>query len=151
MRPLTTGDLPVLERLERALFGPGAWSAATLADELAGPGRTYVGATLADGTLVGYAGLWFDGHDAQVMTVGTDVAHQGRGVGRRLLTALVAHARDVGAASVLLEVRVDNAPALHLYDTLGFERLGRRRGYYQPENVDAWTMRLPLDGAGATA
>ncbi len=144
VRPLVATDLPDLERMERALFGAGAWSRATLAEELRGPGRTYVGAATADGALIGYAGLWFDGDDAQVMTVGTDAAHQGRGVGRRLLTTLVEHARGLGAASVLLEVRVDNAPALHLYDALGFERLGRRRGYYQPENVDAWTMRLPL-------
>ena len=151
VRPLTAADLPVLERLEVELFGAGAWSAATLAEELTAPGRTYVGATLPGGTLVGYAGLWFDGWDAQVMTVGTDAAHQGRGVGRAMLVALVDRAREVGAASVLLEVRVDNAPALHLYEALGFERLGRRRGYYQPENVDAWTMRLPLGPAASDA
>ena len=64
-----------------------------------------------------------------------------------LLTALVGHAREVGAAEVLLEVRVDNAPAIHLYESSGFRMLGRRRAYYQPGNIDAWTMRLPLEGA----
>ncbi|WP_298456249.1 ribosomal protein S18-alanine N-acetyltransferase [uncultured Cellulomonas sp.] len=158
LRPLGPGDLPVLERLERDLFGPGAWSAAMLAEELAGPGRWYVGAVLADGvphpgepgSLVGYAGLWFDGHDAQVMTIGVDAACQGRGVGRLLLDALVDRARGLGAGSVLLEVRVDNAPALALYRRVGFTELGRRRGYYQPENVDAFTMRLDLAPSGST-
>ncbi|WP_449385718.1 ribosomal protein S18-alanine N-acetyltransferase [Cellulomonas soli] len=100
-----------------------------------------------DHRLIGYAGLWFDGQDAQVMTVGTASTHQGRGVGRLLLDALVARARELGAQVVLLEVRVDNEPALRLYAAAGFEQLGRRRGYYQPENVDAWTMRLPLQQA----
>lgn len=144
VRPLTAADLPDLERMEAELFGPAAWSTQSLADEIAGPGRTYVGAAVGDGRLVGYAGLWFDGYDAQVMTVGTDSAYQGRGIARRMLTVLLDHARTVGADAVLLEVRVDNDPAMHLYDTLGFVRLGRRRAYYQPGDVDAWTMRLDL-------
>jgi ribosomal-protein-alanine N-acetyltransferase len=61
-----------------------------------------------------------------------------------LLDALVDHARSRRADAVLLEVRVDNGPALALYERSGFVRMGRRRGYYQPENVDAWTMRLDL-------
>jgi len=143
VRPLTAADLPALEVMERELFGAGAWSAAMLAEELVGPGRWYVGVEV-DGILAGYAGLWFDGDDAQVMTIGTAAAHQGRGLGRVMLDALVARARELGATSVLLEVRVDNDPALRLYERAGFVRLGRRRGYYQPENMDAWTMRLAL-------
>lgn len=160
---LVATDLPVLARLERELFGAGAWSLASLADELAGEDRWYVAARDPRGEVVGYAGLWFDGDDAQVMTIGTATTHQGQGIGRLLLDELVARARTLGAVRVLLEVRVDNEPALRLYERAGFERLGRRRGYYQPENVDAWTMGLALDavadavpraagaGAGATA
>ncbi|RHA42676.1 ribosomal protein S18-alanine N-acetyltransferase [Cellulomonas rhizosphaerae] len=147
VRPLTAADLPVLEVLERELFGAGAWSAAMLAEELVGPGRWYVGVDV-DGILAGYAGLWFDGDDAQVMTIGTATVQQGRGLGAVMLAALVARAREVGAASVLLEVRVDNEPALRLYERAGFARLGLRRGYYQPENKDAWTMRLELTSPG---
>ena len=154
LRPLSADDLPVLVTLERELFGPAAWSEAMLAEELAGPDRWYVAAVRrapqGTTTLVGYAGLWFDGHDAQVMTIGVATAHQGRRVGGLLLGSLVDRARELGAGSVLLEVRVDNEPALALYRRFGFVTLGRRRGYYQPENADAWTMRLDLttDPAG---
>ncbi len=156
---LVAADLPVLARLERELFGAGAWSLVSLADEIAGEDRWYVGARDAQGEVVGYAGLWFDGEDAQVMTIGTATTHQGQGIGRLLLDELVARARALGAVRVLLEVRVDNEPALRLYERAGFARLGRRRGYYQPENVDAWTMGLALDavavpdgqGAGASS
>lgn len=145
VRLLGRDDLPALARMEVELFGAGAWSVASLAEELQGPGRWYVGAQdVVTGELVGYAGLWFDGYDAQVMTIGTDTAHQGRGVGALLLDTLVNRARELGAGNVLLEVRVDNDPALRLYERAGFVRLGRRRGYYQPEDVDAWTMSLPL-------
>ncbi|GEA83643.1 ribosomal protein S18-alanine N-acetyltransferase [Cellulomonas gelida] len=150
LRPLTPDDVPALDVLEKQLFGAAAWSTDSLAQEVVGPGRWYVGAQYGAGPLVGYAGLWFDGVDAQVMTIGTATAHQGTGVGRALLDALVARARELGAPSVLLEVRVDNEPALRLYEAVGFEKLGMRRGYYQPENKDAWTMRLDLAATHGT-
>jgi len=141
VRPLVVADLDVVEHLEKELFGPEAWSRATLVEELGAPGRTYLAAEV-DGELVGYAGLRSDGHDADVMTVGTRTALQGRGVGRTLVRALLDRAREVGARQVFLEVRVDNGPAVHLYESEGFEHMGRRRGYYQ--GIDAWTMRLDL-------
>ncbi|MGV8976977.1 MAG: ribosomal protein S18-alanine N-acetyltransferase [Cellulomonas sp.] len=150
VRPLLHADLPVLDDFERELFGAGAWSRAALAEELEGPGRWYVGGQDATtGELIGYAGLWFDGVDAQVMTIGTTAGHQRRGVGAALLAALLGRARASGAEHVYLEVRVDNDPALRLYERAGFERMGRRRGYYQPENIDAWTMSLALGAPGA--
>jgi len=146
IRPLTGADLDDLDRMEGELFGPARWSRQSLADEIVGQQRWYVGARRPGGALVGYAGLWFDGEDAQVMTLAVDATHQNHGLGRRLLDALVARARELGAQRVLLEVRVDNDPAIHLYESSGFRRLGRRRGYYQPGNVDAWTMLLVLEG-----
>jgi len=150
VRVLCPADLPDLERMEVELFGAAAWSPESLAAEIVGPGRWYVGAVVG-GALVGYAGLWFDGFDAQVMTIGTDERHQGRGVGRRMLENLLDRARTLGAAVVLLEVRVDNDPAIHLYESVGFEKLGMRRAYYQPGNIDAWTMRLDLRATGEPA
>lgn len=150
LRPLGPDDLDALEAMEHALFGAGAWSRASLAEEIDGPGRWYVGAESA-GELVGYAGLWFDGVDAQVMTLGTRTDVQRRGIGRMLLDALLDRARELRADSMLLEVRVDNEPALELYRRAGFEQLGLRKRYYQPENVDAWTMRKRMQNGPATA
>ncbi|MEV7972485.1 ribosomal protein S18-alanine N-acetyltransferase [Cellulomonas sp. NPDC089187] len=150
LRPLGPDDLDALEAMEHTLFGPGAWSRFALAEEIEGPGRWYVGAE-STGELVGYAGLWFDGVDAQVMTLGTRPDAQRCGIGRMLLDALLARARELGAVSMLLEVRVDNEPALELYRRAGFEQLGLRKRYYQPENVDAWTMRKHLHEGPATA
>ena len=39
----------------------------------------------------------------------------------------------------------------HLTDREKFEKLGMRRAYYQPGNIDAWTMRLDLRGGGGDA
>jgi [ribosomal protein S18]-alanine N-acetyltransferase len=143
VRPLTLADLPRLVELEEELFAPSAWSEGMLREELAAPGRTYVGID-EDGGLVAYAGLWFDGDVTQVMTIGVAPSAQRRGLGTVLLTELVDRSRDLGAAAVLLEVRVDNDPAIALYERHGFTVLARRRRYYQPEDVDAFTMQLLL-------
>lgn len=45
---------------------------------------------------------------------------------------------------MLLEVRVDNVPALALYERFGFKKMGLRKRYYQPEGVDAYTMCADL-------
>ena len=147
LRPLHDDDVPAVADLEAELFGRSAWSVSTIRGELAAPGRWYVAADDADAPvpgLIGYAGLWFDGDVTQVMTVGVAVHAQGRGVGSALVQALVDRSRELGAGAVLLEVRVDNEAAIAVYRRFGFEVLARRARYYQPEDVDAWTMRLAL-------
>jgi len=149
LRHLRFDDLDQVLALERTLFGPGAWTAGMFRDEIDGWGRWYLVAEDRAATpprMVGYAGLWFDGDVSQVMTIGVAPAAQRRGIGAALLGAIVAQSRELGAEAVLLEVRVDNDPAIRLYESFGFEPLGLRRRYYQPEDVDALTMRLLLNG-----
>jgi ribosomal-protein-alanine N-acetyltransferase len=143
VRPLEPADVPAVVALETELFAPSAWTEAMVREEIGGPGRFYVGLD-DDAGLLGYAGSWFDGDVSQVMTIGVARRAQRRGLGRVLLHALLDRAAADGASAVLLEVAVDNEPALGLYRSEGFEVLARRRRYYQPEDVDAWTMRLAL-------
>jgi len=67
---------------------------------------------------------------------------RGRGVGRDLLVAVIAHARAIGCDRVELEVADDNLAALHLYRAAGFAEVGRRARYYR--DADALSMTLPL-------
>ncbi|KFI76774.1 ribosomal protein S18-alanine N-acetyltransferase [Bifidobacterium mongoliense] len=159
-----------LAALERGLFGAGAWSEAMVREELEAPDRTYVldvpdgsdahvgsqGCDISQGPggptgdIRGYAGFWYGGDDAEIMTIGVAPEHQRRGIAAALLRSLIERATDRGARRMLLEVRVDNDPALALYRRFGFARMGLRRRYYQPENVDAYTMSLDLHRAMTT-
>ena len=137
--PLLASDAPRCAELERMLFpGDDPWSERAFREELLA-GFHYVAARL-DETLVGYAGLALIGTDAEVHTIGVDPAHQGRGIGRALLRALLDSA-DAAHATVFLEVRTDNEAAHALYVSEGFAVVGLRRRYYAPSGADAHTMR----------
>jgi [ribosomal protein S18]-alanine N-acetyltransferase len=142
LRPMRWWHVPAALEIERVLF-PDPWTEGTFWSELAGVPETrhYVVAE-SGGELAGYAGLFGTRYTADVQTLAVAVEWQGAGVGALLLTALLDEARRRGAGEVLLEVRADNEAAARLYGRFGFERIGVRRGYYQPGGVDAIVMRL---------
>lgn len=144
LREAHWSDVPGLAALERELFPHDAWPEPTWWAELAGrPRRDYVVVADAEG-VVGYAGLDHGGDFADVMTVGVAPRARGGGLGRALLDELERRAGARGAASVMLEVRADNDAALALYGRCGYVVLSTRRGYYQPDGVDAIVMRKLL-------
>jgi ribosomal-protein-alanine N-acetyltransferase len=73
------------------------------------------------------------------------------GVGRALIRYLLEQAENAGMVEAFLEVRPSNAIALILYQSLGFEQIGTRRGYYQAVGgrEDAAVLRLRLAGPGS--
>jgi ribosomal-protein-alanine N-acetyltransferase len=142
LRAMRWWDLDAVLPLERELFGTSAWTPEIFWSELAHPQtRWYVVAEGSSG-LIGYAGLLVPGAEADVQTVAVAASEQRHGVGGVLVDALIEQAHRRGATGLLLEVRADNAPAIALYQQRGFERIAIRRRYYQPEDVDAWVMRL---------
>jgi ribosomal protein S18 acetylase RimI-like enzyme len=74
----------------------------------------------------------------EVHTIGVDPAYQGQGIGRQLLRRLFDFAGD---ATIFLEVRTDNAAAIALYESEGFEQVGLRKRYYRVSGADAYTMK----------
>ena len=144
LRAMRWWDIDAVLAIEQALF-PDAWSVGTFWAELAGVPvtRHYVVAQEGD-EVVGYAGLFAAGHQADVQTLAVSAGHQGKGLGATLLSALLEEASRRQCAEVLLDVRVDNEAALHLYESAGFERISVRRGYYQPGGVDGLVLRLRL-------
>jgi ribosomal-protein-alanine acetyltransferase len=133
--------------IENDLFGAERWSAAMFWNELAN-GHYYVAALGASDELLGYAGLAVAPPDeAWVQNVAVRRDVQRSGIGRMMLTDLLAEATRRGVRRVLLEVAVNNAPAQRLYAMYGFEPIGVRKGYYQPSNTDALVMQAELGQA----
>jgi mycothiol synthase len=68
----------------------------------------------------------------EVYVVGVDPAEQGSGLGRALTLAGLHYLRDLGLAQVLLYVDEDNAPAIRMYEALGFTRVRTDAMYRKP-------------------
>jgi ribosomal-protein-alanine N-acetyltransferase len=148
IRAMRWWDIEPVMALERELFVEDSWTAELFWAELAEHDSRHYLVAEAGGGLAGYAGLLTYADEGYVQTIAVAPPYQGRGVGTRLLTALMDEARRVGVPSVGLEVRSDNERAQRLYRRFGFRPVGLRRGYYQPSGADAVVMfAREVDGA----
>lgn len=156
LRPADPDDLAAIMRLEVDVFPSDAWSRPMMEAELRSEHTVYVVAVTGgaldepgpDGRregqqIVGYAGLLAPAAatDAEIQTLAVVDSARRTGLGRALMTTLLDAAAERGATAVFLEVREDNPPAQNLYRSLGFEELGLRPHYYQPDDVAAVIMR----------
>jgi ribosomal-protein-alanine N-acetyltransferase len=138
IRRLTLAELPEIEAIEqRAYHTP--WSRSMFASELAKGTSISLGAFEGD-RLVGYIvnSRYVDAW--HVMNVAVDPDFQRRGIASRLLERLFELTVDDDGRGYTLEVRVSNKDAIKLYEKLGFERHGIRRGYYTDNREDALIM-----------
>jgi RimJ/RimL family protein N-acetyltransferase len=87
-----------------------------------------------DGDVVGYADLRQAAKGVLVLGMAILPIARGHGGGRGLLEGLLDHASEHGAHKVELEVWVDNAPAISLYASCGFEVEGIKRDHYRRKN-----------------
>jgi ribosomal-protein-alanine N-acetyltransferase len=116
-----------------------------------------VGAAALDpvsGRLRGFVLSRLAADEAEILTIAVDAEHQGRGVGRALLSENLRQAANAGAKAMFLEVAKDNAPALALYERFGFVKVGERPGYYRRTDgtrATAVVMRKSLGAAPASA
>ena len=122
IRRLTYADLPQVVAIERRAF-PTPWSLAMFVLELSKPGGVCLAATDGDGRLTGY--LICSRYDVvwHVMNVAVDPAQRRRGIATGLLAALLAKVGE--EARLTLEVRTSNAPAIALYERLGYREAYR--------------------------
>lgn len=136
---MTLDDVPAAMGLEHELFTDEAWTEGMLREELAAATRYYLVAVEGE-RVVGYGGLCVYDEEAFIQTIAVTAERQRRGIGRKLLQALIAESDRRGARSLLLEVRADNVAAQSLYAASGFAAVGLRKRYYQPSGVDAVVM-----------
>jgi ribosomal-protein-alanine N-acetyltransferase len=138
VRELGLGDLNAIEAIEKRAY-PTPWSRSMFASELAKPTSICLGAFEGD-ELVGYVinSRYVDAW--HVMNVAVDPDRRRRGIATSLLRRLFELTRNDERRGYTLEVRVSNAGAIRLYEQLGFEARGVRRGYYTDNREDALIM-----------
>lgn len=143
IRPMRPGDIEAVHGVETSAYDY-PWTATIFGDCLRMGYECWV--QLATDRIVGHFVLAMGPGEAHVLNLAVHPHWHNRGLGRSLLSRALDRAEELGAESVFLEVRPSNEPAVHLYRSLGFRRVGRRRDYYPCEQgrEDAFVMRYDL-------
>lgn len=127
--PMKASQAAAAAELEKECFSTPTSEKMLLA-EIIKPESIYFAAM--DGEkLIGYVGMQSVLDEGYMMDICVAEEYRRQGVGRALMERMLKGAEKAELSFVTLEVRTSNAPAIALYESLGFEKVGERKNYYQ--------------------
>nr|WP_297283229.1 ribosomal protein S18-alanine N-acetyltransferase [uncultured Agathobaculum sp.] len=138
--PMAERHLTALEAIENACFH-APWSEKMLREEL---DKGIFLVAERDGQAVGYVGCQTVLDEGYITNVAVSPDCRRQGIARALIAELTDEARAQALAFVTLEVRTSNVPAIALYESAGFVRVGVRKNFYIVPTEDAVLMTLFL-------
>ncbi|MFT7111328.1 MAG: ribosomal-protein-alanine N-acetyltransferase [Psychrobacter glaciei] len=143
IRNMTVQDIDSIFEIEKLAY-PFPWSKSLF--EQAVQSTKYCVVLELDNKIAGYGIISFVVGEAELLNLCIAPALQGKGLANKLLTHLLEYAANIDNHEMFLEVRVSNAAAIHLYDKIGFNEIGRRKNYYPTVGgkEDAILMAAPL-------
>lgn len=136
---MTSVHVSQIAGLEKLCFSD-PWSEKSVASELENELALWLVALDGD-TVAGYVGSQSVCGEADMMNVAVHPDHRRKGIAEALVTALVSALKEKEVRSLALEVRASNAPAIALYQKLGFEQIGLRKNYYRNPREDALILQ----------
>lgn len=169
LRYMELSDIPQVVAIDRASFDP-PWPARSYAYEITESTYSYMltlekreqielsgwrrllnnlsgssnGRTRLQCEVVGYGGLWKIADEAHISTIASHPNYRGHGYGELLLAGMVGRSIQLGAAYIVLEVRLSNTVAQKLYHKYDFKTVGVKKNYYRNNNEDAYDMRAEI-------
>ena len=135
---MTVHDCHAVAELEKELFSM-PWSEDGFKSAIAIVQNVFLVAEEA-GEICGYLGMYQMLDEGEITNVGVAPGKQNQGIGFKLIQAALGMAKQQGTTQVVLEVRISNASAIHLYEKCGFEKCGIRKGFYEMPKEDAYIM-----------
>lgn len=136
---MTSCHVPQVAALEKECFSD-PWSQRSVASELDNPLALWL-VWEEDGQVLGYVGSQTVLDETDMMNVAVSAQARRRGIAQALVEALVIQLKQRGSRCLTLEVRTSNAPAIALYEKLGFRQVGRRPNYYSHPKEDGLILR----------
>jgi ribosomal-protein-alanine N-acetyltransferase len=124
---------------------PSPWSSGAFMHEIDNA-VSRLWALVSNGSPAGYVCFRMFDTEIELINLAVHPHWRGTGGGKRLLEKMIETGVSYGIHQIWLEVRVSNDTAQRLYTSLGFEAVGRRRGYYTDTREDAIIMTLLLPG-----
>jgi ribosomal-protein-alanine N-acetyltransferase len=143
LRPATLRDLDSIVSIERQAFST-PWPRSAFVGEIHDRSWSRVIVAQSGQEVVGFMIYWIVATELHLLNLAVRSDWRRRGIGRSLTDLLLADAESQKRTGVLLELRVSNLPAFNLYQSMGFEKLAVRPGYYSDNDEDALVMSLQL-------
>jgi tRNA threonylcarbamoyl adenosine modification protein YeaZ/ribosomal-protein-alanine acetyltransferase len=136
IRQMTAEDVEDAWKLEQINLGKEAWTQKQLLDAMTRDDTVYLVAEMA-GRIVGLCGVRNISGEGEVTNVSVSGDVRREGCGYKMVKQLLERGRGIGIKDYTLEVRAQNAPAIRLYEKLGFKSEGVRPGFYDEPKDDA--------------
>jgi ribosomal-protein-alanine N-acetyltransferase len=125
-----------LQDLEAGCFAAAAWDRKTW-EKLFENRKLFVTFEFQQGTLAGFVVVAQVGDEGELLRIGVRENWRRKGIGRRLLESALQALRLSGVATLFLEVREGNQPAVRFYRQFGCRQTGKRKNYYSQPAGDA--------------
>ena len=139
IKKMTEAHVTQIAQIEKLCFSD-PWSEKSVASEL--NNRLSLWLVALDGdTVAGYVGSQSVLDEADMMNIAVHPDYRRQGIGRDLVLALADALKEKGIRGLMLEVRASNAPAIALYEQLGFRQVGMRPNYYRNPKENALILR----------
>lgn len=135
IRQMTEEDIPAVAQIEKECFSQ-PWSEQGFLDGM----KDAIFFVAEDPQIVGYIGMYRMPPEGEITNVAVTQKMRGKGYGRELLLTMQRWAAEHEIDRIILEVRSKNEPAIQLYRTYGFEKIGVRKNFYQFPREDADIM-----------
>ncbi|WP_041056409.1 ribosomal protein S18-alanine N-acetyltransferase [Jeotgalibacillus campisalis] len=142
-RWMTMADIDAVVAVEEECFSV-PWKRVAFENELTVNQFAKYLLLLNEGEVIGYCGLWLIMDEAHITNIAVLPRLRGQKLGKKLMKKVLEFAKDAGARTVTLEVRVSNDIARSLYQNLGFLEGGIRKNYYSDNQEDALVMWVEL-------
>lgn len=123
----TLEDLDIILEIEARAY-PVPWSREQMMDVFSQ--KVIRMKLLLDDELIGYAFVSVILDEGHLLHITVDPIHHGKRLGRYLLEHVLTLGETYKLVTIFLEVRAGNVPARALYDHIGFNQVGVRKGYY---------------------
>lgn len=140
IRLMEESDLEQVVEIEKSIFSD-PWSRQSFLDSLNQDMCVYLAVENQE-EIVAYCGLYVVQDEGQITNVAVKENYRNAHVATDMLNQLIKHAIDKGACNFTLEVRASNNAAIHIYEKLGFEKVGTRKKFYEKPVEDAIIMLL---------
>ena len=142
LRRFRAVDVNRILEIEEASFGRDAWDRDLFLDYFRRCPDLFLIAKRGR-RIAGYSITCLGRGRAELVSLAVDPRDRQHGIGQTLFEATLAVLRSLGVKEWWLMVGTDNDPAIRLYESNGFVRARRAKGYYGARR-DAWRMRLTI-------